>query len=119
LLDHKLVEWISGIPSSLKLHGREGKYIFKKALEGYLPNDILFRDKMGFAVPLASWFCGPLRQRVYKALMGPTLAETGIFNQTFLKEMLDQHQSGRRDYSAPLWTLLMFESFLRNVAPQR
>ena len=47
--------------------------------------------------------------------MGPVLADTGIFNRTFVKEMLDQHQSGRRDYSASLWTLLMFESFLRNV----
>jgi len=118
ILDHKLVEWISSLPPSLKLQGHEGKYIFKKSLEGYLPNDILYRDKMGFAVPLASWFRGPLRKRVYKALMGPTLANTGIFNQAFLKEMLDQHQSGRRDYSAPLWTLLMFESFLRNLDPQ-
>jgi asparagine synthase (glutamine-hydrolysing) len=117
LLDHKLVEWISGLPVSFKLHGHEGKYVFKKALEPYLPNDILYRDKMGFSVPLASWFRGPLRQRLNDALMGPVLAETGIFNQAFLKEMLDQHQSGRRDYSAPLWTLLMFESFLRNVLP--
>jgi asparagine synthase (glutamine-hydrolysing) len=113
LLDHKLVEWISGLPSSVKLRGNEGKYIFKKSLEQYLPDDILYRDKMGFAVPLASWFRGPLRQRVRDALLGPTLAETGIFNTGFLKEMVDQHQSGRRDYSAPLWTLLMFEAFLR------
>ena len=119
LLDHKLVEWISGISPSLKLRGHEGKYILKKALENHLPNDILYRDKMGFAVPLANWFRGPLRKRIYKALMGPTLANTGIFNQSFLKEMLDQHQSGRRDYSAPLWTLLMFESFLRNLDPQK
>ena len=119
LLDHKLVEWISGISPSLKLQGHEGKYILKKALENHLPNDILYRDKMGFTVPLANWFRGPLRKRVYKALMGPTLANTGIFNQSFLKEMLDQHQSGRRDYSAPLWTLLMFESFLRNLDSQK
>ena len=115
LLDHKLVEWISGLPVSFKLRGQEGKYLFKRALEPYLPDDILYRDKMGFSVPLASWFRGPLRQRVNDALMGPILADTGIFNKSFLQEMLDQHQSGRRDYSAPLWTLLMFESFLRNV----
>jgi asparagine synthase (glutamine-hydrolysing) len=115
LLDHKLVEWISGLPVSLKLRGHEGKYIFKKSLEPYLPNDILYRDKMGFSVPLASWFRGPLRQKLTDALMGPVLADTGIFNKAFLKEMLDQHQSGRRDYSASLWSLLMFESFLRNV----
>lgn len=115
LLDHKLVEWISGLPASLKLRGKEGKFIFKKSLKPYLPDDILYRDKMGFSVPLASWFRGPLRQRVREALLGPVLADTGIFNPTFLKEMLDQHQSGRRDYSAPLWSLLMFEAFLRNA----
>ncbi len=115
LLDHKLVEWISGLPPALKLNGGEGKYIFKKALEPYLSNDILYRDKMGFSVPLANWFRGALRQRVRKAILGPVLTESGIFNMTFLEEMLDQHQSGRRDYSAPLWALLMFESFLRNV----
>jgi asparagine synthase (glutamine-hydrolysing) len=115
LLDHQLVEWISGLPASLKLRGREGKYMFKKALEPYLPKDILYRDKMGFSVPLASWFRGPLRQRVRKSLLGPTLAETGFFNRDFLEEMIDHHCSGRSDYSAALWALLMFESFLRNV----
>jgi asparagine synthase (glutamine-hydrolysing) len=115
LLDHKLVEWISGIPASLKLHNHEGKYILKKALEDYLPDDVLYRNKMGFAVPLAKWFRGELRERVRKSLLSKTLAETGIFNMNFIEEMLDQHQSGRRDYSAPLWTLLMFESFLRNT----
>ncbi|HJV74480.1 MAG TPA: XrtA/PEP-CTERM system amidotransferase [Noviherbaspirillum sp.] len=115
LLDHKLVEWISGLPSSLKLQGGEGKYIFKKALQPHLPREILYRNKMGFATPLARWFRGPLRQRVRNAILGPTLAATGIFNQSYLKEMVDQHESGRRDYSAPLWSLLMFEAFLRNV----
>lgn len=115
LLDHKLVEWISSLPVSLKLKGNNGKYIFKKALEPHLSDNILYRDKMGFSVPLADWFRGALRQRVRTAILGPVLAETGFFNRAFLEEMLDHHQSGRRDYSASLWTLLMFESFLRNV----
>ncbi|WP_374585065.1 XrtA/PEP-CTERM system amidotransferase [Pseudoduganella sp.] len=113
LLDHKLVEWISGLPPEMKLKGSEGKYIFKKAMEKYLPHDILYRKKQGFAVPLASWFRGPLRARVQQALLGPTLADTGMFNQAFLREIVEQHLSGRRDYSAPIWTLLMFEAFLK------
>lgn len=116
LLDHKLVEWISGLPASIKLNGHEGKHVFKKALEPYLPNDILYRQKMGFSVPLANWFRGPLREKVRDAVLGSTLADSGIFNQRFLHDLLDQHQSGRRDNSATLWTVLMFESFLRNVA---
>ena len=113
LLDHKLVEWISGLPPDMKLRGSEGKYIFKKSLEPYLSEDILYRKKMGFSVPLASWFRGPLKQRVRDALLGPMLAETGIFNRDFLAELVEQHQSGRRDYSASIWALLMFDAFLR------
>lgn len=115
ILDHKLVEWMSGLSPGLKLHGREGKYVLKKAMEPYLPDDILYRPKMGFAVPLASWFRGPLRERVRKAVLGPVLARTGFFDQNFLRELVDQHQSGRRDNSAAIWSLLMFESFYRQL----
>ncbi|QBI04192.1 XrtA/PEP-CTERM system amidotransferase [Pseudoduganella albidiflava] len=113
LLDHQLVEWISGLPPEMKLKGSEGKYIFKKSMEKYLPHDILYRRKQGFAVPLAAWFRGPLRERVRTSLLGPNLAATGMFNAAFLAEMVEHHQSGRRDYSAPIWTLLMFEAFLK------
>ena len=115
LMDHELVEWLATLPSSLKVRGQEGKYLLKKAMEPLLPNDILYRPKMGFAVPLARWFRGPLRQRVRDAVLGPRLAETGWFNPAYLKHLVEAHQSGMRDYSAPLWTLLMFEAFLRNV----
>jgi asparagine synthase (glutamine-hydrolysing) len=84
-------------------------------MEPHLPHEILYRPKMGFAVPLARWFRGPLRQRVRESVLGTTLADTGFFDQRMLKEMVEAHQSGRRDYSAPLWTVLMFEAFLRNV----
>ena len=79
LLDHKLVEWISGLPVSFKLRGHEGKYVFKKALEPYLSDDILYRDKMGFSVPLASWFRGPLRQRVERCFNGSGSGRYGYF----------------------------------------
>ncbi len=113
ILDHKFVEWVSTLPVNLKLNGSEGKYLLKKAMERYLPNDILYRRKMGFAVPIANWFRGPLKERVRKAVLGPVLEETGFFNRHFLESMVDEHQSGLRDYSGPLWSLLMFESFLR------
>ncbi len=115
LLDHQLVEWISGMPPRFKLNGREGKYILKQALRPYLSDDILYRPKMGFAVPLATWFRGPLRERVRAAVLGPSLSATGIFDQKFLQQLVDQHQSGARDHSASIWALLMFESFVRQV----
>ncbi len=115
LLDHKLVEWAGGVPAGLKLKGREGKYILKKSLESKLSNNILYRDKMGFAVPLSSWFRGPLKGRVRDALGGPILADTGLFDTGYLTTLVDQHQSGEREHAAVLWSLLMFESFLRQV----
>lgn len=115
LMDHPLVEWLSSLPPELKLREGEGKVLLKKALAPYLSEEILYRKKMGFAVPLAQWFRGPLRESVRKAVLGPVLAETGWFNTPYLRRIVDDHQSGRADYSTPLWTLLMFESFLRNV----
>jgi len=115
LMDHELIEWLASLPSNLKVRGQEGKFLLKKAMEPRLSNDILYRPKMGFAVPLARWFRGPLKERVRRAVLGPRLAETGWFDAAYLQQLVEQHQSGARDHSAPLWTLLMFESFLRNV----
>ena len=115
LMDHELVEWLATLPSALKIQGQEGKYLFKKALEPHLPQDVLYRPKMGFSVPLARWFRGPLRQRVRDAVMGPRLAATGWFNAAYLRHLVEAHQSAAADYSAPLWTLMMFEAFLRHV----
>lgn len=116
ILDHKFVEWVSGLDPNLKLRGQEGKYIFKKALEPHVPNDILYRPKMGFAVPLASWFRGPLKERVKQALSSDRLAQTDIFDMDFISRLVNEHQSGVREHSAALWSLLMFESFLRQSA---
>ncbi|OOG26821.1 asparagine synthetase B [Thioalkalivibrio denitrificans] len=115
ILDHKLVEWISGLPPELKLRGGEGKYLFKKAMEPHLPNDVLYRRKMGFAVPLAAWFRGPLRERMRDQVLGTRMADSGIFDMNYLETLVEQHVAGRRDHSAPLWSLLMFDSFLRNL----
>lgn len=114
LMDHELVEWLATLPSGLKIKGQEGKYLFKKAMEPLLPDEVLYRPKKGFAVPLARWFRGPLKQRMRDAVLGENLAATGIFNHAYLQHLVDAHQSGARDYSSPLWTLMMFEAFLRN-----
>jgi len=119
LMDHKLIEWLATLPSSLKVRGQEGKFLLKKALEPQLPDDVLYRPKMGFSVPLAQWFRGPLKQRVRDAVLGERLASTGWFNRPYLQHLVDAHQAGTSDYSSPLWTLLMFEAFLRNVVDAR
>lgn len=112
LLDHKLIEWAATLPSAMRVKGQEGKYLLKKASESLLPNDILYRPKMGFSVPLARWLRGPLRERARAALTGERLLDTGFFDHRTLRNMVDSHESGVRDYSAPIWSLLMFDAFL-------
>jgi len=115
LMDHQFVEWAATLPSSFKLRGGNGKAIFKKAMEPLLPNDVLYRPKMGFSVPLARWFRGPLKNRVRHALLEGALAKSGYMDLAVLNELFEQHQSGSHDHSLPLWSLTMFDAFLRQV----
>jgi asparagine synthase (glutamine-hydrolysing) len=115
LMDHPLVEWLASLPSSFKVRGSESKRLLKKAMEPHLPHEVLYRRKMGFAVPLVRWFRGPLRGRVREALLGSRLAQTGYFNARSLEQLIEQHDSGMRDHSGPIWALLMFDAFLRNA----
>ncbi|MEP6610064.1 MAG: asparagine synthase-related protein, partial [Burkholderiaceae bacterium] len=115
LMDHALVEWLATLQPSCKLRKGEGKWIFKKAMQPYLPHEVLYRPKMGFAVPLAEWLRGPLKGRVKAVVEGDRLADTGLFDARCLRQLLEQHQSGQRDHSAPLWSLLMFDAFVRHL----
>ncbi|HWJ95118.1 MAG TPA: asparagine synthase-related protein, partial [Telluria sp.] len=113
LLDHEFVEWVSGLPPSSKLRNGEGKYLFKKALQPYLGDDILYRKKMGFSIPLAAWLRGPLLEKMRAAVLNPSLLDTGIFNEHTLRQMVDEHAAATRDHSTALWQVLMFDAFLR------
>ena len=84
-------------------------------MQPLLPADILYRPKMGYSVPLTRWFRGPLRERARQAVLGPRLAATGIFDRQALEQMVNAHQSGAHDHGQVLWSLLMFEAFLRLV----
>ena len=113
LLDHEVVEWGARLKGDFRLKGADGKHILKKAFAPLVPDHLLYRPKQGFSVPLSNWFRGPLKDRVREAVTGPVLADTGYFNTDTLKQLVDQHQSGRRDHGTVLWVLLMFEAFLR------
>lgn len=114
LLDHRLVEWTFGLPPEMKLKGQCGKYVLKKSMEPYLPNDVLYRKKMGFGVPLADWFRGPLKPLLKERLLGSIMVDSGLFNMETIEQMIDQHLSRVRDHSTPIWSLFMFEAFLRH-----
>ena len=115
LLDHRFLEWATKIPPKMRLRGQEGKYIFKKSLQGHLSDNILYRDKMGFAVPLEKWFRGPLREKIDAAMSSEMLADTGFFDMDHLKKLVREHQSGSSNHTTSLWALMMFESSLRHM----
>lgn len=111
ILDHKFMELIATIPSSLKLQGRNGKYIFKKALERLVPREILYRRKMGFGVPLARWFRNELKDMAYETIFHNH--NDGLFQKRTIEQVWRQHQKGFRDRSTELWTLFMFRLWQR------
>jgi asparagine synthase (glutamine-hydrolysing) len=114
-LDYQFVEKVAALPSSFKLRSGEAKYGLKKALEPYLPHDVLYRKKMGFAVPLDMWFRGSLGPRLSKVMNGERLRDCGMFEPARLAGLVEEHRTHKRDHSAILWSLLMFDGFLRNL----
>jgi asparagine synthase (glutamine-hydrolysing) len=105
LLDHKLMELIATMPSNLKLHNGQGKYIFKKALAPILPSSILNRPKQGFSMPVAEWMRSDLKGFAYETIFSQ---QDGFLERSFLTRCWTQHQRGHRDWSALLWCVLMF-----------
>ena len=113
LLDHKFIEWGFKVPTHMNIQNGEGKSSFKKMLEPHLPNDVLYRKKMGFSVPVSDWFKGPLKERLYDGLLSQQMKESGYFDVSQLNRLINDHVSGVKDNGAYLWTLMMFESFMR------
>ena len=116
LLDHKLVEWMSGLRPEWKLVGGDGKHLFKRALKPYLPDDVMYRPKQGFSVPLAKWFRGPLGAKYRDEVLSDAMTDSGLFNADYLRLLQQQHDSGRRDNSVAMWALLMFALSNRHLA---
>jgi asparagine synthase (glutamine-hydrolysing) len=109
LLDHELAEFAAKVPPSLKIRNGSGKYIMSRALGNRLPPELLTRPKMGFGVPLAAWFRGPLREMVWDTLTGGRLDQRGVVAPAFLSQLLTEHDTSRRDNSDVIWSLLMLE----------
>jgi len=111
LLDHKLMELAAAMPASIKLRGTNGKYIFKKALKQVLPDSVLNRKKMGFAVPLARWFRSDLKDVAHSVIFSRT--GNSLLNQASVHRIWQEHQSGLRNRSTELWALLIFRLWER------
>jgi len=113
LLDHKLIEFVTGIPASLKMKNGEGKYIFKRAVEDIVPAEILHRPKQGFGVPISEWINQELRQDIRDTFADPRTRQRGYFEASYVDLLLDEHERGRRDHSWALWALLILERWQR------
>jgi asparagine synthase (glutamine-hydrolysing) len=117
LLDHRIVEFAATIPPELKLKGVTTKYIFKKAMEGILPDEILDRPKRGFAIPLARWFRGQLSLYVRDLLLSRKSLGRGLFKKSYIERLIEMNDRGR-SLDLQLWTLITFELWCRRFVDE-
>lgn len=115
LLDHRLVEFAATLPDGLRVRRSTGKYLLKKSMERYLPDNLLYRPKKGFVTPIAQWFRGPLADRARAIAKSGTLAETGWFRPNAIAGLADAHIAGKADNSRMLWQLLMLDRSLKHL----
>lgn len=113
LLDYRLVEFANRLPVNLKLNGNTTKYLLKKVLQRYVPDRFIERPKHGFAVPLREWFRTTLVSFSREVLLDPRTISRGLFNTRVVRQVLEGHASGKRDYSTWLWLLLNLELWFR------
>jgi asparagine synthase (glutamine-hydrolysing) len=107
-LDHRLVEFSMQIPSALKVKDGIPKYILKKAAEGIIPHNIIYRKKQGFAAPVSEWLRnGRLSGFAYERILESKIMGEEIFNRKRIEFLFEQHRSGKRNFSLQLWTLLV------------
>jgi len=105
-LDHTFVEFSTRVPDRLKIRGKEGKYILKKAVEDLLPHDILYRPKMGFPTPLRDWLRGPHSETILGHLLRPDSLLAEYVERQPLQALLTRHREGSEDATDRIWRLL-------------
>lgn len=115
LLDHRLVQFGATLPVGMRLRGGEGKWLMKKAMEPYLPREILYRPKMGFVTPISAWFRGALAEDAGALERSPVLAGTGWFDMAAIGTLARDHRLGRADHGRTLWQFLMLERSLARL----
>jgi asparagine synthase (glutamine-hydrolysing) len=108
LLDHRVVEFAWRLPQSLKRREGQSKWILKQVLYRYVPKELIERPKKGFAVPIADWLRGPLREWADELLSESRLRKDGYFHAVLIRKKWDEHQSGQRNWEHHLWNVLMF-----------
>jgi len=118
LLDHHVLEFAASLPAGLKLRGLVQKYLLKRVMRDALPESILSRRKMGFGVPIDSWFRHELRDLASDTLLGSRAMARGYFRRVEVQRLLDEHVAGTAHHHAQLWSLLMLELWHRMFIDQ-
>lgn len=117
-LDHTFMEFAARLPVSLKLRRGATKVILKRALRGIVPDAVLDRRKMGFNAPVDQWLRGELREMSHDLLLSARARSRGYFEPAFVTRMLQEHDTGRRNWHTQIWNLMMLESWHRTFADQ-
>lgn len=115
LLDRRLVEFAARLPVGMRISRGTGKWLMKRALKPYLPDEILYRRKMGFVTPIGAWFRGPLAREAEGIAHGSALAETGWFDSAAIARIAADHRTGRSEHGRLLWQLLMLDRSLARL----
>jgi asparagine synthase (glutamine-hydrolysing) len=115
LLDHVLVEFAATIPAQLRMKGMTTKYILKKVAERLMPPEMVRRPKMGFAVPVTHWLRSDWAAKSEELVLGKRARARGVFRESFVRRIMEEHRAGRRDHSAMIWTLMMLEMWWREA----
>ena len=116
-LDHELVGFVMGLPSHYKLNGLTSKYILKRALKNYIPDEIIHRKKKGFGVPIAKWVKGELRELFGDMLSSNRIKREGFLNAEYVTQLLEDHLANKKDNRKQLWTLLVWELWANRYGP--
>ncbi|MET0308500.1 MAG: XrtA/PEP-CTERM system amidotransferase [Sphingomonas sp.] len=115
LLDYEFVQFAATLPPSLRIKAGQGKWLMKKALEPWLPKEILYRPKMGFVTPVSAWFRKALADEAAGLARSPVLQGTGWFDANTIARLADDHRAGRAEHGRTLWQLLMLERSLARL----
>ena len=115
LLDHRLIEFCATLPANMRLRHGEGKWLMKKAMEPYLPREILYRQKMGFVTPIGAWFRDALAGEATALAKSRTLVETGWFDMATIARIADEHRMGRAEHGRTLWQFVMLERSMKRM----
>lgn len=114
-LDHNVVELAWRLPLHMKIRGGQGKWALRQVLYKHVPRELIERPKAGFGIPVGQWLCGPLREWAESLLNEARLQREGYFDPAPIRQAWAEHLSGRHDWTARLWTILMFQAWLETT----